>query len=57
MTNRLDRKVQEQEGNVDAAVTKVQGWLEQLKSLHHTAWVVLIFGVAMLIAGIWIWLV
>lgn len=47
--------VDSKEGAVDAGITRLQGWLESLKGLHHTAWVLLIAGIALCIFGGWIW--
>lgn len=56
MSEQKQDKVQKQEENVDAGITKVQGWLESLKKQPHTAWVILIIGLAALIGGLAAWL-
>ena len=49
-------KVNAQEGKVDAGITGVQKLLEELKQSSHSAWIMLVFGILMLVVGVWIWL-
>ncbi len=52
----LNDKVNAQEDKIDAGITGVQRFLEELKQSSHSAWVMLLFGVVMLVVGVWVWL-
>lgn len=48
-------EVQSREAKVDSGITRVQSVLEELKQSPHSAWTLLVIGVVLLLAGVYIW--